>query len=150
MYPLFRRLLLGTAMWSLAGLTSCSKDAAAPTASTAELLTGHWQLTASTNGMSGQTTPADPSQRRELIFTSGGQMTSLLNGIVQDSKSYSLVQQESALSQKLETYLVTPSLARQIPQKVSVDATTLTLSLDVYDGPTTTSKRWPVSGGSPQ
>ena len=89
--------------------------------------------------MTGRSTPADPAQRRELVFTSAGHMTTLLNGTAVDTKLYSLKQQQSALTQQLETYLVTTP--GTLPQTVRVDATTLTLHFDVYDGPGATYQR---------
>jgi hypothetical protein len=141
MYRPLRSLLLGAVLLGFASLSSCSKDEASPTATPAQLLLGRWLLTTSTNGMTGHATPADPAQRRELVFTAPGQMTALLNGTILSTKSYSLVQQQSALTQKPETYLVTASGAMQLPQTVRVDATTLTLSFDVYDGPSATYHR---------
>ena len=140
MYQSFRSLLFGATLLGLASLLSCSKDTAvSPTGTPAQLLVGQWQLATETNGMTGRSTPADPAQRRELVFTSAGQMTTLLNGTAVDTKPYSLKQQQSALTQQLETYLVTTP--GTLPQTVRVDATTLTLHFDVYDGPGATYQR---------
>ena len=139
MYHSFRSLLFGAVLLGLASLSSCSKTAVSPADTPAELLVGQWQLATETNGMTGQTAPADPAQRRELVFTAAGQLTALLNGTAVDTKPYSLQQRQSALTQRPETYLMTtPST---LPQTVRVDATTLTLSFDVYDGPGATYRR---------
>lgn len=143
MYQSFRSLLFGATLLGLASLSSCSKNTAvSPTGTPAQLLVGQWQLATSTNGMTGRTTPADPAQRRELVFTSAGQMTTLLNGSAVDTTPYSLVQQQSTLSQQLKTYLDTAPGTMQRPLTVvRVDATTLTLSMDAYDGPGATYQR---------
>ena len=142
MYRSFPSLLFASALLGLPSLASCSKDGAAPQSTPAQLLVGQWQLATYTNGMTGRTTPADPAQRRELVFTAAGQMTTLLNGTAVDTKPYSLVQQQSALSQQLETYLVTAPATMQHPLTVvRVDANTLTLNLDAYDGPNSAYQR---------
>ena len=132
MYQSFRSLLFGTTLLGLAGLSSCSKADVSPPAAPAELLVGRWQLTTETNGMTGRTAPADPAQRRELVFTPAGQMTTLLNGATVDTRPYSLQQQQSTLTQRPETFLIT--IPGALPQRVRVDATTLTFSFDIYDG----------------
>ncbi|MFC6224803.1 hypothetical protein ACFP2F_16255 [Hymenobacter artigasi] len=128
---------------SLAGLSACSKDTATPTtASTPEqLLVGQWQQTTSTNGMTGRTSPADPAQRLKLVFTAAGQLTMLLNGTVVNTTPYSLVKRQSMLTQQLETYLVTDPGNTQVLQTVRVDANTLVLAIDAYDGPSATYQR---------
>lgn len=134
------RALVIVLLLSLVGLSACSKDAAVPaTVFTPEqMLVGHWQLTASTNGMTGRTSPADPTQRLELIFTSAGQWTTLLNGTVVQTGPYSLIKRQSMLTKQLETYLVTAPGTSQLSQTVRVDATTLVLGFDAYDGPSET------------
>ncbi|GAA4049793.1 hypothetical protein GCM10022409_40610 [Hymenobacter glaciei] len=140
MYQSFSSLLFGIVLVGVVSLTSCSKDAAAPAAAPTQLLVGQWQLTASTNGMNGRTSPADPNQRRELIFTAQ-QMTTLVNGTVVNTTPYWLEQRNSPLTQHLETYLVTTHDSMQVPQRVHVDTTTLSLAIDAYDGPSVTYQR---------
>lgn len=135
MSSVFRTLLKISLFLSLVGFCACSKDAAAPTP--AQLLVGHWQLVSETNGSTGRTTPANPAQSQEISFTAAGQMTTRVNGTVIKDGLYSLAQQQSTLTNQLETYLITAPGQMQVPITIQVDATTLTLAIDAFDGPST-------------
>ena len=141
MHYSFRPLAFVVLLPALAVFASCSKDAAAPASTSTQLLVGQWQLAASTNGMTGRTSPADPNQRQELVFTAAGQLTTFVNGTAVSTTSYALQQRQSPLTQRLETYLVTTPNQMQVAQTVHVDATTLTIAIDAYDGPGATYRR---------
>ena len=132
---------------SLAGLAACSKEAAAPAAAITattpeELVLGQWRLVASTNGMTGTSSPADFAQRSELIFTSAGQLTILLNGKVIKTSPYSLVQRQSIPTNQLKTYLITaPAGTTELTKTIRVDAYTLEISFDGVDAPSDTYQR---------
>lgn len=139
----FLRALAAVLLLGTASLSACSKDAAAPTAAPTpeQLLVGRWQLVSSTNGMTGGSSPADPAQRFELVFTSAGHCTALLNGAVVKTGPYSLTKRVSMLTKQPAIYLLTDPGTLQVPQTVRVDAAALVLSIDAYDGPSGTYQR---------
>jgi hypothetical protein len=83
----------------------CSKGSVSPEDQKADLLVGRWQLTQTDGGLTGQVSPADPANRREIIFDRDRKATFLVNGTVSNKSQYTLFQASSYVNRRPQTFL---------------------------------------------
>lgn len=128
----FSRATVVAALASLSlGLASCNKHCdptPTPEQNATDSLVGRWELTQTTGGIAGGTTPADPARRRELLIDANGQLSLLLNGAVERTVPYQLMQRTSYLTRQSETFLYEITFIKQRT------ATNLVLVEDANDG----------------
>ena len=86
-------------------LAGCTKGSVSPEDAQADLLVGHWLLTQTDGGLSGNVTPADMAHPQEIIFNSDKQVAFLLNGTVTGKTTYSLFQANSYVNRRPQTFL---------------------------------------------
>jgi hypothetical protein len=97
-------LLAKTTMFFLLMLSiaSCSKEDIAPSDVQSRII-GRWTLQQTSGGISGSMQPANPNQKRELIFTSDGRAEFLLNGKTEVPTGYTIQEKYNTLTGKQET-----------------------------------------------
>jgi hypothetical protein len=116
------------------GLGGCKKEGPTPEAATQALLVGRWALVDVSGGFGGGTFPADPAQRREIIFTATSQVVGLRNGVLIGSARYSLYQADATTGTN-KTFLRCSGLPDfVVGDIVQVSAAHLYLSDNNYDG----------------
>lgn len=134
MSPFLRSAFCGILLFAFASLLSCSKDDASPENAANRLLVGRWELVETSGGLAGHTQPADPTQKQEIIFTAGGQVSFLLNNLTTSTSSYYL-SQATAINGKNElfvNYSSASNFTKQYLQEASVFKMVLTDNM--YDG----------------
>lgn len=118
----------------LLGFSACKKGEASPESATRALLVGRWEFVESSGGLAGRTIPADPTQKREIIFTAGGQAIGLLNGRGTGVTSYAL-RQADAITGPDETFLTCNGIAGFVANgPIRVTDTDFWLSDNFNDG----------------
>ena len=133
---------LALALAATAALGACQKQSVDPTEicvgyppDTATQLMGRWELTQTTSGMNGRTSPADPALRREIVFDAAGQSQTFLNGSLESTTPYTLRQATSRLTQKTETFIVYgAATSNALLYITALSPTTLSIAPDAYDG----------------
>ncbi|WP_046243255.1 hypothetical protein [Hymenobacter terrenus] len=138
MLQITRSFLTGCSLITLVSVTGCKKESVSPeaAATTTTLLLGRWELTKSSGGIAGGTYPADSARKQEIIFTTNGQTQSLLNGVVTNTASYSLIKAPSYATGKTERFLFVNQGSNNISSQLieQVSATDLVLADDYADG----------------
>lgn len=136
----FRRLATASLGLLLVGSAACTKAGPAPEATlTSEtshdvLLVGRWVLSYTTGGFAGSTQPADPTRKQEIIFTSTGQASELLNGIVVSTSAYALTA-APAINGRTETFVTyAPNSNSPLCFISKLSASGLVLTQNAHDG----------------
>ncbi|SHL56530.1 hypothetical protein SAMN02746009_02983 [Hymenobacter psychrotolerans DSM 18569] len=112
-------------------LSSCEKNDAAPSATPASAaLRGSWQWKSSFCGWSGASSPATSGRTETLLFDPLGHVQLYRNGVLQSSSVYTLSRHQSMLTQAPADFIRFDN--REF--RYEINNTTLTLSMDVYDG----------------
>jgi hypothetical protein len=130
----FRFPRLGFLLAILLGFSACKKDDSAPTSASQRLLIGRWEFVESSGGFTGKTFPADPTQKREVIFMASGQAIGLLNGQGTGTAAYALSQAD-AITGPNKTFLTCNGIPGFVANgPIDVSATDFWLSDNSYDG----------------
>lgn len=132
LHPL-RLRYFGFVLFAGLALAGCKKETPAPEATAQALLLGRWELTDYSGGLAGGTHPADPAQRREIIFTATGQVTALLNGATTGTAPYTLSRAD-AITGRQELFLTTTGATLFATGFILVTASDLFVSDNMYDG----------------
>ena len=144
MYHLLRLLLLVISGFTTVGLSACRKEPPAPELTTDSLLEGRWELVQTSGGIAGRTMPADPTQKKEIMFEPNGQVQFLLNGAATTSATFTLTQALAHNTNRTETFVAYGAPATTLRQYLAeVSATTLVISDDNPDGFSATYQRIP-------
>ena len=135
MYHLLRLLLLVVSSFAAVGLSACQKEPSAPELTTDSLLEGRWELIQTSGGIAGRTMPADPTQKKEIMFEPNGQVQFLLNGAATTSATFTLTQALAHTTNRTETFVAYGAPATTLRQYLAeVSATTLVIRDDNPDG----------------
>ena len=105
MYHLLRLLLLVVSSFAAVGLSACQKEPPAPELTTDSLLEGRWELIQTSGGIAGRAMPADPTQKKEIMFEPNGQVQFLLNGTATTSATFTLTQALAHTTSRTETFV---------------------------------------------
>ena len=131
MYRLLHLLLLVISGFTIVGISACQKEPPAPKLTTDSLLEGRWELIQTSGGIAGRTMPADPTQKKEIMFEPNGQVQFLLNGAATTSATFTLTQALANTTNRTETFVVYSAPATTLRQYLAeVSATTLVISDD--------------------
>ena len=145
MYRLLRLLLLIISGFTTVGLSACQKKLPAPELTTASLLEGRWELIQTSGGIAGRTMPADPTQKKEIMFEPNGQVQFLL-GAAATSTTFTLTQALAHTTNRTQTFVAYGAPATTLRQYLAeVSATTLVISDDNPDGFSATYQRVPFN-----
>lgn len=140
-----RLLLLVVSSFATASLSACQKEAPAPELTANSRLEGRWELTLTSGGFTGRNFPADPTQKREIMFEPNGQVQFLLNGATTASATYTLAQAVAHTTNRPETFVTYGAPATTLRQYLAeVSATTLVIRDDNADGFSATYQRKPL------
>ena len=104
MYHLLR-LLLVILGFATVGISACQKETPSPELAPDSLLVGRWELIQTSGGIAGRTVPADPTQKKEIMFESNGQVQFLLNGAATTSATFTLTQALAHTTNRTEKFV---------------------------------------------
>ena len=144
MYHLLRLLLLVILGFATVGISACQKESLAPELAPDSLLVGRWELIQTSGGIAGRTVPADPTQKKEIMFEPNGQAQFFLNGAATTSAAFALTQALARTTNRTETFVTYGAPATTLPQYLAeVSATALVIRDDNPDGFSATYRRVP-------